>query len=128
MHASPVHRSFSNAELWAHIRQDRRYIAMTGLAFATGIPYQLVYDTQSAWWSEVGLVLGVIGLLGELAIAYQLKFLWAPFLDSFSPPLLGRAPGRGLWRPWPLAGLDGVVHARPGVFGATSSDRGSGCY
>lgn len=119
MDASPDHRSFSSAELWAHFRQDRRYIAMTGLGFASGIPYQLVYYTQSAWWTEAGVPLKIIGVLGELAIAYQLKFLWAPFLDSFSPPLLGRWLGRR--RAWIvlsqlgcMAALTGVAFGDPG--------------
>jgi PAT family beta-lactamase induction signal transducer AmpG len=111
----------STAELWARLRQDRRYFAMVGLGFSSGIPYQLVYYTQSAWWTQAGVAIGVIGLLSELAIAYQLKFLWAPFLDSFSPPLIGRWLGRR--RGWIMlaqlgcmASLAGVAFGDPGHF------------
>ncbi len=115
------HESPPTAELWSHLRRDRRYLAMLGLGFSSGIPYQLVYFTQSDWWSQAGVAIGTIGLLGELAIAYQLKFLWAPFLDSYSPPLLGRWLGRR--RAWILLAqlgcmlsLTGVAFGDPGHF------------
>ena len=109
------------SELWMHLRQDRRYLAMMGLGFSSGIPYLLVYYTQTAWWTHAGLPIGTIGLLGELAIAYQLKFLWAPFLDSFSPPLIGRwVRGRRGWILLALLGcmasLAGVAFGDPGNF------------
>lgn len=116
-----MHESMPTSELWAHLRQDRRYLAMMGLGFCSGIPYQLVYYTQSAWWTQAGVTIGTIGLLGELAIAYQLKFLWAPFLDSFSPPLVGRwVRGRRGWILLALLGcmasLTGVAFGDPGHF------------
>jgi PAT family beta-lactamase induction signal transducer AmpG len=108
-----VRESPPTAELWVHLRKDRRYLAMLGLGFSSGIPYQLVYYTQSDWWSQAGLAIGTIGLLGELAIAYQLKFLWAPLLDSFPPPLVGRwLRGR---RGWILLALLGCMLSLAGV-------------
>jgi len=119
--SAPALESPSTAELWTRLRQDRRYLAMLGLGFSSGIPYQLVYYTQSDWWTQAGVAIGVIGLLGELAIAYQLKFLWAPFLDSYSPPLLGRWLGRR--RGWIvlaqlgcMLSLAGVAFGDPGHF------------
>ena len=103
----------TTAALWEHLKRDRRYLAMLGLGFSSGIPYQLVYYTQSAWWSDAGIAVGTIGLLGMLAIAYQLKFLWAPFLDDFSAPLIGRwLPGR---RGWILLALLGCMAALAGI-------------
>ena len=93
MDAAATHH-FSFATLWEHLRQDRRYLAAIGLGFASGVPFQLVYYTQSAWWSEAGVPLHTIGMLVELTIAYKFKFLWAPFLDRYDPPLLARWLGR----------------------------------
>ncbi len=113
MDTARVRESPPTAELWVHLRKDRRYLAMLGLGFSSGIPYQLVYYTQSDWWSQAGLAIGTIGLLGELAIAYQLKFLWAPLLDSFPPPLVGRwLRGR---RGWILLALLGCMLSLAGV-------------
>jgi len=86
---------------------------MLGLGFCSGIPYQLVYYTQSDWWTQAGVPLGTIGLFGELAIAYQLKFLWAPFLDSTAPPLVGRWLGRQ--RGWILVALLGCMISLSGI-------------
>ena len=66
--------------LLANLSADRRYAAMLGLGFSAGIPYLLVYVTQSAWLSEAKVPIETIGLMSELTIAYKFKFIWAPFL------------------------------------------------
>ena len=73
---------------------DRRIAAMLGLGFSSGLPLLLVYVTQSAWLSDAKVPIATIGLLSELTLAYKLKFLWAPFLDHYDAPLLGRWLGR----------------------------------
>lgn len=80
---------------WRHLASDpRRYGAMIGLGFSAGIPFLLVYSTQSAWLSASGVPIETIGLMSELTIAYKLKFLWAPFLDKYDPPILSGVLGR----------------------------------
>src|ERR1700735_5816054 len=78
----------------AHLAEDRRYAAMAGLGFSSGLPFLLVYSTQSAWLSEAGVPIKTIGLLSELTIAYKFKFILSPFLDRYDPPLLARLVGR----------------------------------
>ena len=73
---------------------DRRLGAMVGLGFSSGVPFLLVYVTQSAWLSEAGVSLGALGLLSEMTLAYKFKFVWAPFLDRYDPPLIGHLLGR----------------------------------
>ena len=79
---------------WSALFTDRRIAPALGLGFTSGIPFLLVYSTQSAWLSDVGISLATIGLLSELTLAYKFKFLWAPFLDRYDPPLLGRVRRR----------------------------------
>lgn len=105
----------------AHLMSDRRYAAMTALGFSMGIPYLLVYSTQSAWLTEAGVPLHTIGLLAELTIAYKFKFIWAPFLDKYDPPLLAALLGRR--RGWIvlsqiaiIASLIGVAFGDPAHF------------
>src|SRR6516164_2220878 len=113
-------------ESWlGHLAADRRYAAMTGLGFSSGLPFLLVYSTQSAWLSEAGVPIETIGLLSELTIAYKFKFVWSPFLDKYDPPavcLFRRAPAwldhrfadrshdgvgrRRFWRPRALDRVD----------------------
>lgn len=121
MDASASQHHFSFATLWEHLRQDRRYLAGVGLGFASGVPFQLVYYTQSAWWSDAGIPLHTIGVLVELTIAYKFKFLWAPFLDRYDPPIFGALLGRR--RGWIvvsqilcMATLAGVAFGDPAHF------------
>ena len=92
---------------------DRSVAAMLGLGFASGIPFLLVYVTQSAWLSEAKVPIGVLGLMSELTLAYKFKFLWAPFLDRYDPPLLGRLLGRR--RGWIVVSQIGVMVTLAGV-------------
>ncbi|MDP4025954.1 MFS transporter [Methylobacterium sp. NEAU 140] len=80
--------------LFLPLLTDIRVAAMLGLGFAQGMPFLLVYATQSAWLVQAQVPLATIGLMSELTIAYKLKFLWAPFLDRHDAPLLGRLLGR----------------------------------
>jgi MFS transporter, PAT family, beta-lactamase induction signal transducer AmpG len=98
---------------------DARIAAMLVLGFASGIPYQLVYITQSAWLYEAKVPIGTIGMMSELTLAYKLKFVWAPFLDRYDAPVLGRLLGRR--RGWivvsqlaVMAALVGVAFGDPG--------------
>ena len=80
--------------LLSHLLADRRYAAMLGLGFSAGIPYLLVYSTQSAWLSEAKVPIETIGLMSEFTIAYKFKFVWAPFLDRYDAPIFGALLGR----------------------------------
>jgi PAT family beta-lactamase induction signal transducer AmpG len=96
-----------------HLAGDRRYAAMTGLGFSSGLPFLLVYSTQSAWLSEAGVPIETIGLLSELTIAYRFKFVWSPFLDKYDPPLFAAFVGRR--RGWIIVSQIAVMLALAGV-------------
>src|SRR4051795_8435662 len=40
---------------WSALFTDRRIAPALGLGFTSGIPFLLVYSTQSAWLSDVGI-------------------------------------------------------------------------
>ncbi|KQP33596.1 MFS transporter [Methylobacterium sp. Leaf104] len=92
---------------------DRRVAAMLGLGFSSGIPFLLVYVTQSAWLSEAKVPIGILGLMSELTLAYKFKFLWAPFLDRYDAPFLSRFVGRR--RGWIIVSQLGVMLALAGI-------------
>lgn len=98
---------------WSALFTDRRIAPALGLGFTSGIPFLLVYSTQSAWLSDIGISIATIGLLSELTLAYKFKFLWAPFLDRYDPPLLGRFLGRR--RGWIVVAQLGVMAAAAGI-------------
>jgi PAT family beta-lactamase induction signal transducer AmpG len=72
---------------------QRKMAALALLGFASGLPYLLTRDTLQAWLTVEGVDLTTIGLLGLVAVPYTWKFVWAPVLDRFVPPFLGRRRG-----------------------------------
>ena len=73
---------------------DRKLALMLALGFSSGLPFLLVFSTQSAWLREAGVAREHIGLMSWVALAYSFKFLWAPLLDRYAAPVLGRWLGR----------------------------------
>ena len=63
------------------------------MGFSCGLPLLLTITLLQAWMKDVGVDLTVIGLMALVGLPYTLKFLWAPILDRFTPPLLGRRRG-----------------------------------
>ncbi len=96
-----------------HLLTDRRIGAMFGLGFSSGIPFLLVYITQSAWLSEAKVPIGILGLMSELTLAYKFKFLWAPFMDRYDAPIFSRMLGRR--RGWIVLSQIGVMVTLAGI-------------
>jgi len=98
---------------WSALITDRRIAPAVGLGFTSGMPFLLTYSTQSAWLTDAGVPLATIGLLSELTLAYKFKFVWAPFLDQYDPPLIGRVLGRR--RGWLLVAILAVMAMLAGI-------------
>ncbi len=71
----------------------RHLLLLVPLGFASGLPYMLVGSTLAAWLTEAGVALGEVGLFSAVALPYSLKLAWAPLLDRFALPWLGRRRG-----------------------------------
>ncbi len=63
------------------------------LGFSSGIPLALTGTTLQAWMKSENADLTVIGLFSLVGLPYVLKFLWAPLMDRYIPPFLGRRLG-----------------------------------
>lgn len=63
------------------------------MGFAAGLPLLLTMGVLQAWMKESGVKLGVIGLVTLVQIPYTWKFIWAPLIDRFTLPLMGRRRG-----------------------------------
>ena len=63
------------------------------MGFSSGLPLLLTIGVLQAWMKEKGLDLGQIGLITLVQLPYTWKFIWAPILDRFTLPLLGRRRG-----------------------------------
>ncbi|WP_439652104.1 muropeptide transporter [Paracandidimonas lactea] len=63
------------------------------LGFSSGLPLALTSGTLQAWATVEGISLQSIGFLTLIGTAYTIKFLWAPLVDRYAPPVLGRRRG-----------------------------------
>lgn len=72
---------------------NRKLLIIMALGAASGFPNQITESALQAWLKDAGRSNTSIGLLTYVAIPYLLKPLWAPFLDRFPLPLLGRRRG-----------------------------------
>jgi PAT family beta-lactamase induction signal transducer AmpG len=75
------------------IFQSRKMSDLIFLGFSSGLPLYLTSQTLQAWMTKENIDLAAIGLFSLVGIPYSLKFLWAPILDRFVPPFLGRRRG-----------------------------------
>lgn len=72
---------------------NSRLLAVFLLGFSAGLPLALTGSTLQAWFTQAQINVVTIGALSLLGIPYTLKFLWAPAMDYFSFPFLGRRRG-----------------------------------
>ena len=78
--------------IWRRILTRRMLVALF-MGFSAGLPLLLTLTLLQAWMKDAGVDLGTIGLFGLVGLPYTFKFLWAPLVDRFSLPFLGRRRG-----------------------------------
>ncbi len=70
-----------------------RLVAVTVLGFASGLPLALTGQAMQAWLTTSGVDIATIGFLSLVGLPYTFKFLWAPLMDRFELPFIGRRRG-----------------------------------
>jgi len=78
---------------WLAIFTERRIAVTLLLGFSSGLPLALSGGTLQAWFAKSNVSLKEIGFVGLAALPYTFKFLWAPLMDRWVPPILGRRRG-----------------------------------
>jgi PAT family beta-lactamase induction signal transducer AmpG len=63
------------------------------LGFASGLPLALTAGTLQAWLAAENIDIVAIGWFALVGQPYTYKFLWAPLMDRYVPPFLGRRRG-----------------------------------
>ncbi|PPD19955.1 MAG: AmpG family muropeptide MFS transporter [Methylomonas sp.] len=84
-----------------------RVLSMVFLGFSAGLPYLLVFSTLSAWLRDEGVTRTVIGFFSWAGVMYSVKVFWAPVIDNFRLPFLGRLLGKR--RSWMLLAQLGIM-------------------
>jgi len=78
---------------YAEVFRGRKMPVLLALGFASGLPLALTAGTLQAWLAAERLDIVAIGWFALVGQPYTYKFLWAPVMDRYAPPLLGRRRG-----------------------------------
>ncbi|CAA0110897.1 Protein AmpG [Halioglobus japonicus] len=78
---------------WRAAVLNRRMLICVFTGLASGMPLYVLFQLVPVWLSEGGVSLVEIGLFSLVGIPYTWKFLWAPMMDRWVPPFLGRRRG-----------------------------------
>jgi PAT family beta-lactamase induction signal transducer AmpG len=90
-----------------------RPLTLLFLGFSSGLPLLLVFGTLSFWLREAGVDRSTIGFVSWVALAYALKWVWAPLVDRLPVPLLAAWLGRR--RSWLLLAQVAVASGLAGM-------------
>ncbi|WAM23964.1 AmpG family muropeptide MFS transporter [Myxococcus sp. NMCA1] len=75
------------------VLKSPRIWLLVAVGFASGLPLWLTGVTLSAWMKDEGVNLKTIGVFGLVSMPYTFKVLWAPLMDRYTLPFLGRRRG-----------------------------------
>lgn len=84
----------------------RRMLVCVFTGFSSGLPLYVLLNLVPAWLRTEGISLKAIGAFALIQFPYTWKFLWAPLLDRYVIPVLGRRRG---WMIVTQAGLLAVI-------------------
>ncbi len=98
---------------WREALNEPRVVAAMTLGFASGLPFNLSDSTLQAWAATLAVDMRTIGWLTLVTAPYTFKFVWAPVMDRWAPPLLGRRRGWILILQILLAGAIALLGLNP---------------
>lgn len=93
---------------WLAALLTRRMLICVFTGFTSGMPLYLLLNLIPAWLRSEGVDLKLIGLFALIQFPYTWKFLWAPLLDRYVPPI-GIAGRRRSWMLLTQIGLMAVI-------------------
>ena len=72
---------------------NRRMLICVFTGFTSGMPLYVLFQLVPGWLRVEGVGLAEIGFFALVQFPYTWKFLWSPFMDRFTLPLLGHRRG-----------------------------------
>lgn len=78
---------------WIKALFSTRMLTCVFTGFSSGLPLYFLISLLPAWLHEAGISIKTIGLFALIQLPFTWKFLWAPLMDRFVPPWLGRRRG-----------------------------------
>lgn len=89
-------------------------LAAFGLGISSGFPFAMIGATLTTRLAQDGISKSAVTAFALTFLAYNLKWAWAPVVDKFRIPLLGRIGQRRSW----LLVASGLVFAAVTVLGS----------
>jgi MFS transporter, PAT family, beta-lactamase induction signal transducer AmpG len=81
---------------WQSIKQafaSWRTASVSLMSISSGMPLGLVWLAIPDWMRDIGVDIRIVGLFTLAQAPWTFKFLWAPLMDRYMPPRLGRRRG-----------------------------------
>src|SRR4051812_13091034 len=78
---------------WAAIFRSRRMAVIFLLGFSGGLPNMLIGQTLQQWMVDEHLDIKKIATVVSIKAPFAIKWAWAPLLDRYRLPFLGRRRG-----------------------------------
>jgi len=72
---------------------NRHMAVVLLLSFSSGLPLALSTGTLQAWLATTDVDIQTVAFFSLVGLPYTFKFVWAPIMDRFIPPFLGRRRG-----------------------------------
>lgn len=82
-----------NKQHWSDAVLNRRTLICIFTGFSSGMPLYVLFQLLPAYLRAEGVGLKEIGLFALVTFPYTWKFMWAPLMDRYIPPFLGRRRG-----------------------------------
>lgn len=92
---------------WAAIFRSRRMAVVFLLGFSSGLPNMLLGQTLQQWLYDKDFPIEILAMVTVLKFPFAIKWAWAPLLDRFRMPFLGRR--RGLMVVFQVGLLGGIA-------------------
>ncbi len=97
-----------------NLARNRKMLSVLLLGISSGTPLALAGSTLQAWMASEHVDLKLIGIFSLVQLPYSLKFLWAPFMDRYMPPFMGRRRGWiAVAQAWISVALVGMAFSHP---------------
>ena len=72
---------------------SKKLILIFFMGISSGIPLYLILSTLMIWLTRSNVDISTVGLFALTQLPWTLKFLWAPFVDTYRIPILNRFLG-----------------------------------
>jgi len=91
--AADVTQDRSRRETFKEAILNRRMLICVFTGFTSGLPLYVLIQLVQGWLRKEGIGLAEIGFMALVGLPYTWKFLWSPFMDRYTLPLLGHRRG-----------------------------------